>query len=111
MRSQKAEAFAQLRVDYTRLRDQQWNGAKDYDGWFDRELNNASLLPFGLYDESVPSFERLFEDSVRNWEAFHEASQALGALPKKERRASLRDLAAPTPSQPPAGRDEERPAP
>ncbi len=111
MRSQKAEGFAQLRADYARLRDQQWDGAKDYDGWFDRELNNASLLPFGLYDESVPSFARLFEDSGRNWKAFHEASRALGALPKKERRAGLRDLAAPTPSKPPAGQDEERPAP
>lgn len=111
MRSQKNEAFAQLRADYVKLRDQQWDGAKAYDAWFERDLNNASLLPFGLYDESVPSFARLFEDSGRDWKTFHEASRALGALPKKDRRARLRDLAAPMPDQAPAGPEEETAAP
>lgn len=37
------------------------NGAaRDYDGWFARVLNNANLLPVGLYDEWVPAFSALF---------------------------------------------------
>lgn len=112
MRIQKAEVFAQLRADYAKLRDEQWHGAQEYDGWFARDLNNASLLPFGLYDESVPAFERLFEDSAHDWKAFHEASRALGALPRKERRARLRELLTITPPpQAPARLDQESPAP
>lgn len=42
------------------MRDRQWSGARNYDGWFARVLNNAALLPVGLYDEWVPAFSALF---------------------------------------------------
>lgn len=107
MRARKAEEFAKLRSDYADLRDREWAGAKDYDSWFARELNNASLLPFGLYDQWVPAFERLFADAGEDWMAFHEASRALGSLPKRTRRARMQALAAPTQSPEPEG--ESRP--
>lgn len=92
MRAQKAEAFAQLKRDYAQLRDSQWNGAPDYDAWFGRELNNASLLPVGLYDQWVPAFAALFEQSGRDWTRFHEACTVLAGLEPAQRRQRLEAL-------------------
>lgn len=100
MRHQKAEEFTRLKSDYARMRDQQWGGDKAYDGWFARELNNASLLPFGLYDEFVPAFERLFEQSNRDWASFHTACLELADLEPEPRRARLKLLMGETPSRP-----------
>jgi predicted aminopeptidase len=94
LRERKAQAFSRLRSDYQTLRDQQWNGAGDYDGWFARELNNASLLPVGLYDEWVPAFSALFAQSGRDWSRFHSACAKLGRLDAVERRQRLAELQA-----------------
>jgi predicted aminopeptidase len=104
MRAQKAEAFARLRRDYETLRDTQWDGARDYDGWFARELNNASLLPVGLYDEWVPAFSALFAQSGRDWRRFHAACAELGRLDTVRRKQRLAELqaaaSAPLPASP-----------
>lgn len=110
MRARKIEEFTRLKADYATLRTTEWGGAKDYDSWFARELNNASLLPFGLYDASVPAFEKLFADVGRDWKALHAACRELGALPKSERRARMHDLAAPDPSHTPLPEEEGEPA-
>ncbi|WVM90869.1 aminopeptidase [Halopseudomonas pachastrellae] len=39
---------------YASLRDSEWGGDKRFDHWFAADLNNARLLPFGLYDQWVP---------------------------------------------------------
>lgn len=96
LRVQKAEAFARLRERYARLRDSEWAGADDYRTWFSRTLNNASLLPIGLYDEWVPAFGVLFEDSQRNWTQFHARCaelSALGAAQRREQLSALQDRA------------------
>lgn len=94
MREQKAEAFAQLKLDYAQMRDTQWNGSGEYDGWFARDLNNASLLPVGLYDEWMPAFRALFEECGRDWTRFHDAAAALGRLDAEARRQRLVELLA-----------------
>lgn len=94
MREQKAQAFAQLRRDYEALREGEWNGDRDYAGWFARDLNNASLLPVGLYDEWVPAFSALFAQSGRDWIRFHAACAELGRLDAVERKRRLADLQA-----------------
>lgn len=94
MRVKKAEAFARLKADYTRLREAQWNGSRDYEGWFARDLNNASLLPVGLYDEFVPAFRMLFDESGRDWARFHQAAKALGELKTAARQERLAELQA-----------------
>lgn len=100
MRTQKAETFAQLKRDYARMRDTEWNGSGDYDGWFARDLNNASLLPVGLYDEWVPAFRTLFEECGNEWPRFHAAAKMLGALGAEARQQRLAELQA-TPRSPP----------
>lgn len=96
MRARKAEEFARLKSDYASLRDEHWGGDTAYDAWFARELNNASLLPFGLYDEFVPAFARLFEQAGRDWTTFHAACRELAALESAARRERLKALMADT---------------
>lgn len=92
MRAAKKAEFERLRADYARLRDEAWDGDRRYDRWFSRDLNNASLVPFGLYDEFAPSFAVLFAQSGRDWTAFHDASRKLGDLPAPERRKRMEEL-------------------
>jgi predicted aminopeptidase len=94
MRQRKAAEFERLRSEYRALRDQQWAGDKRYDAWINSPLNNAKLLPFGLYDQWVPAFEALFRKVSGDWVAFYGEVERLGALPMVERRAELQSLAA-----------------
>ncbi|WP_421548130.1 aminopeptidase [Pseudomonas sp. QD4] len=93
MRERKAAQFEQLRQDYRQLRDSQWHGDKRYDAWINAPINNARLLPFGLYDQWVPAFAALFKQVGGNWPAFYDAVQTLGKRPPAERKAELRRLA------------------
>jgi predicted aminopeptidase len=92
MRVRKAAEFERLRGEYRRLRDGQWEGDKRYDGWINSPMNNAKLLPFGLYDQWVPAFEALFKRVKGDWPAFYKAVEDLGKQPEQARKAALRDL-------------------
>ncbi|WP_397450743.1 aminopeptidase [Pseudomonas sp. NA-150] len=96
MRARKAAEFERLRNDYRQLRDSQWAGDHRYDRWIDAPMNNAKLLPFGLYDQWVPSFAALYKQVGGDWPAFFSAVEKLGGLPEVERKAALRKLAAPS---------------
>lgn len=93
MRQLKQFEFMRLRQAYRTLRDSQWNGDRRFDRWFAQPLNNASLLPFGLYDRWVPAFAALFEQNDRDWQRFHAAVAALARHSADEREARLRQLA------------------
>ena len=56
-------------------------------------MNNARLLPFGLYDQWVPAFAALFRQSGGDWVKFYAAVEKLGALEATERKAALKALA------------------
>jgi predicted aminopeptidase len=92
MRQRKAEEFERLRSAYRRLRDSQWGGDKRFDSWVYAPMNNARLLPIGLYDQWVPSFEALFRQVKGDWLAFFVAVEKMGGLPKDERKAALERL-------------------
>lgn len=95
MRQHKAAEFERLRTDYEQLRDTQWAGDKRYDAWVYAPLNNARLLPFGLYDQWVPAFAALFKQKDGDWVGFYTAVEQLGKLPIDERKAALKVLAEP----------------
>ncbi len=95
MRQRKAAEFERLRVDYVRMRDTQWAGDKYYDSWVYAPLNNARLLPFGLYSQWVPAFATLFKREGGDWVGFYAAVEKLGKLPVGERKAALKALAEP----------------
>ncbi|MCW5696773.1 MAG: aminopeptidase [Bauldia sp.] len=87
----KAAIFAALRRDYARLKAS-WGGYAGYDGWFERDLNNAHLAAIGTYEEHVAAFEALLRREGGDMAAFHAAVEALAALPRVERDAALAAL-------------------
>ena len=93
MRERKAAEFEQLRREYRTLRDSKWAGNKRYDAWINTPMNNARLLPFGLYDQWVPAFAALFKQVEGDWVRFYAEVERLGALPVEERKAALKVLA------------------
>ena len=93
MRERKAAEFERLRRDYRQMRDTQWAGDKRFDPWINAPMNNAKLLPFGLYDQWVPAFAALFKQVSGDWPAFYSAVEQLGALPMEQRKLALRRLA------------------
>jgi predicted aminopeptidase len=93
MRQRKTDEFERLRGEYRQLRDSRWAGDKRYDAWINAPMNNARLLPFGLYDQWVPAFAALFRQEGGNWVKFYAAVEQVGALPVGERKAALKALA------------------
>ena len=93
MRQRKADEFERLRGEYRHLRDSRWAGDKRYDAWINAPMNNARLLPFGLYDQWVPAFAALFRQEAGDWVKFYAAVEKLGALPVGERKVALKALA------------------
>lgn len=92
MRTRKAAEFERLRLEYRQLRDGQWAGDKRFDGWINSHMNNAKLLPFGLYDQWVPAFEALFRQVNGDWAAFYKAVEKLGEQPEESRKKALTEL-------------------
>ncbi|WP_339489298.1 aminopeptidase [Pseudomonas sp. EL_65y_Pfl2_R95] len=89
LRQGKQAEFQRLRDDYHELRQQSWGGTGRYDGWINSPMNNAKLLPFGLYDQWVPAFAKLFAEVDGDWPRFYQKVARLGALPADRRKAAL----------------------
>lgn len=92
MRARKAAEFERLRSDYRQMRDSRWAGDHRYDPWVNAPMNNAKLLPFGLYDQWVPAFAALYKQVNGDWPAFYSEVKRLGGLPIDQRKAALRGL-------------------
>ncbi|WP_329743530.1 aminopeptidase [Dyella sp. A6] len=84
------EAFRQR---YKAWRHTHWPGDHRYDAWVARPINNARLLPFGLYDQWTPAFAVLFRASHGQWPAFYQRVRALAHERKAERDSTLQTLA------------------
>lgn len=89
MRQAKQAEFERLREAY-----RQMNHPADrrIDAWLAGPMNNAKLLPFGLYDQWLPAFAELFAQSGQRWPLFYEQVQQLADLPPTERHARLQAL-------------------
>ncbi|WP_263263569.1 aminopeptidase [Pseudomonas sp. RIT-PI-S] len=94
MRVAKQAEIDRLRREYRQLRDSQWGGRGAYDAWVEAPINNAKLLPFGLYDQWVPAFAVLYRQAGGDWPAFYRAVRTLGALPAPQRQQALEALLA-----------------
>ena len=94
MTAAKQREIAAFRVRYAAWRDQHWPHEHRYDAWVAAPINNARLLPFGLYDRWKPAFAALFERVERSWPAFYAHVRALAREPKAQREATLQALLA-----------------
>ena len=92
MRAAKQAEFERLRQEYRTLREREWGGRGRYDGWIAAPLNNAKLLPFGLYDQWVPAFAALFAEAGGDWPRFYRRVAVLGELPLEARTKALEAL-------------------
>jgi predicted aminopeptidase len=99
MRAAKAREIEAFRERYRHLRDTDWKSDAGYDRWVEAPINNARLVPFGLYDHWVPAFERLFMKAGRDWPTFYGYVRGFAHLAKRERDVQLDAwLAAATPT-------------
>jgi predicted aminopeptidase len=87
-RHEKSAEFENLKADY-RLLKKQWGGYSGYDGWFNREMNNAQLLTVSTYNDLVPAFLKVLKNCNDDLKAFYKKCQDLSKKPRKERRAYL----------------------
>lgn len=92
MREGKKAEIDNFRQAYRRLRDTEWGGKGAYDAWVEAPINNAKLLPFGLYDQWVPAFAALYRQSGARWPAFYQAVRGLAALAPAQRQQALQTL-------------------
>lgn len=92
-RRRKAELFAALKADIEQ-RVAQAKAGPGYLRFLATGMNNAKLLPFGLYHQWRPAFEALFELEGRDWPRFHAAVKALTQLDAESRLKQLQHLQA-----------------
>lgn len=93
MRVRKREEIDRLRAEYSDLRHAQWHDEGVFDAWMNSEINNAKLLPFGLYYRWVPAFARLFEQEQFDWNRFFDAVKKLAHEDVDARSKNLEALA------------------
>jgi predicted aminopeptidase len=78
-----------FRARYTQWRDREWPNDHRYDAWVKAPINNARLLPFGLYDQWTPAFAAIFARSGQQWPAFYASVRQLSRLAPAERKKAL----------------------
>ncbi len=87
-RAAKATLLQDLRLDYARLKAEEWGGDAAYDGWFAR-ANNASFALLSAYSDLTPAFDALLARQGHDWPRFYAEVKRLAALPKHSRRTEL----------------------
>lgn len=92
MESGKEREILAFRRKYSRWQACYWPQDHRYDAWVAQPINNARLLPFGLYDRWVPAFTALFERAGRRWPSFYANVRQLAAESKAERMRSVEKL-------------------
>ena len=85
----KQQIQQDLRDEYQQRRDS-WNGG--YDGWFAGPLNNAQLATVASYNDLVPAFARLLENSEGNLDLFYAVVSEMTRLRPQQREEMLSTL-------------------
>ena len=90
----KQNEIAEFRRRYAQWRDAHWPDDHRYDAFVAKPINNATLLPFGLYDGWTPAFAALFAQCGRDWTAFYARVRELAHMNKSRREERLQALVA-----------------
>ena len=89
MAAGKRREIVCFRRRYHRWQQQDWPHDHRYDAWVAEPINNARLLPFGLYDQWVPAFARMFRVAGKSWPAFYAKVRRLAREPEPNRTRAL----------------------
>lgn len=92
LRQRKQEILSEMKQDFVRLKAD-WGGDTEFDGWFQRPLNNAHLNSVAAYYDLVPAFEELLARNGGDLDKFYKAAEQLSKKPRTERHEELRALA------------------
>jgi predicted aminopeptidase len=95
MEDGKQQEITAFRQRFAEWRNQVGPRAQVYDKWVAAPINNARLLPFGLYEQWTPAFASLFRQSNQQWALFYRHVRELARQPKTRRDARLARLQAP----------------
>jgi predicted aminopeptidase len=93
-RAAKQAEFERLRREYREVRIASGRG-QAFDAWMYGPMNNAKLLPFGLYDQWVPAFAALFKEVGGDWLRFYGRVEAWGGAVEERKLALARLMANP----------------
>ena len=88
----KQAEITDFRARYAAWRDREWPGRHGYDAWVAQPINNARLLPFGIYDHWLPAFAALFAQSGGRWTDFYAKVRRLAKEPALQRHVALNAL-------------------
>lgn len=88
MRERKAQVFQSMRDEYATLKSD-WGGYSGFDGWFDREINNAHLIAVSTYRRFVPAFRAMYIEAGEDLPKFYDVARVAAELPRDERRERL----------------------
>jgi predicted aminopeptidase len=94
MEAAKQNEIAEFRHRYAEWRDRRFPDDHRYDAFVAKPINNATLLPFGLYDGWMPAFAALFAQAGRDWPEFYARVRTLAHASKAAREDRLKALAA-----------------
>ncbi len=84
----KAVLLETLDAAYARLRAS-WSGPPNFDHWFAVPFSNARFAAFATYDDEVPAFTALLEQSGGDLGVFYQRAAELAAESADERRIRL----------------------
>ncbi|MCZ6472720.1 MAG: aminopeptidase [SAR324 cluster bacterium] len=90
MTVEKRKLFALLKTNYQKAKKS--FKIVSFDGWFNRELNNAHLVGFQHYRSWINAFRALFEGEGQDFNRFYGAVRKLAELSKEEREARLKAM-------------------
>ncbi len=99
MAERKRNAIDDMRQEYAAMRAS-WGDVLAFDGWFERDLNNAHLASVSAYRRFVPAFAALLEQNDGDLAAFYDAARALAEKEKPERHRALLELIGERPGGP-----------
>lgn len=89
MRRNKAQFFSQLKLEYQRLKREQWQGYQGYDATMQQDLNNAHLAMLATYHRLTDAFQRLFNKAGRDFSRFYTLVAKLDDFSAAERESFL----------------------
>jgi predicted aminopeptidase len=91
MRIAKEKRITRLRDDYAILKTQ-WQGYGGYDAWFAHDLNNAQLGTVATYNNLVPAFTTMLQQTNGDFPLFYENVMQLKQLEPEQRQLKLQLL-------------------